>query len=446
MKLTALILIQVMVLLVGCGQAPPESAVPDPTFRDMNVILISLDTLRRDRTGMYGYPLPVSPYLDGFSRDATVFMDVMAQCPSTASSHRSLFTSRYLHAMGESAPVPENTMAGLLRQAGWRTAAFTDGGMMSRKFGHAAGFETYADKFIGTGANVDLAREWINDHSAEKFFLFLHTYEIHSPYFPPEPLPEYYARDHPSELDLKKTEHFDTTGFTDDDFGYISGMYDGDIRACESKLRQFFNDLKRRGIYDNTIIILMSDHGESLGERMYVGHNLPYSVQLEVPLVVRLPGRQIPLVEGPVENVDLLPTLLKLLNLEVPERLQGIDLVPAMFRRPGITLNRHRLSEARVKTIRSADGWHLILRETPETDELYYLPDDPEELRNVVQSCPEVAVHLRTTLSGRTGWSIDKMRAANEGLREHQAVMKVKSDPDEIALRKELSALGYIED
>ncbi|HEY5657551.1 MAG TPA: sulfatase-like hydrolase/transferase, partial [Myxococcota bacterium] len=162
-------------LALGCAPRPEEP---------LNVIIVSLDDLRADRLGAYGYARDTSPQIDAFAHEGVVFRDAITQFTSTWHSHRALFSGRYAFRPGD-----RTFLAEQLRAHGYRTAAFTGGGFLNRKFGLDAGFEVYFDELDHGRLDLILepALEWLERNRGEPFFLFFHTYEAHCPWAPPEP-------------------------------------------------------------------------------------------------------------------------------------------------------------------------------------------------------------------------------------------------------------------
>ena len=312
--------------------------------RPSNVILISIDTLRADHLGCYGYDRDTSPALDALSEEAVVFEETIAQAPSTLHSHASMFTSLLPHhhqaTWAGKTRIPEAavTLAEVFLQAGYRTAAFTGGGQMDRIFGLDQGFELFeqpsAERFEGT---VWKGVQWIGSDDSRPFFLFLHSYEVHHPY---TPRAEYlalfessYSGALPSDISLEVLGQINRGEIPfdeDQDLRHVIAAYDAEIRSADVGLANLIDYLWKEGLYDDTLIVFTSDHGEEFGEHGQVGvhsHTL-FDELLKVPLVIKLPGsthggRR---VGQQVRGIDVAPTIVSVVGLEVPQEFAGSDI------------------------------------------------------------------------------------------------------------------------
>jgi len=429
---------------------------------DCNLLLISIDTLRADRLGSAGYERATSPNLDRFAAQGFAFTDVLAQAPTTAPSHRSMFSGRYVFQHRNKlhdTPV----LASILKQRGYRTAGFVDGAQLSTGFGLNRGFELWhssggkhvAGAQLGGGLqalNPPLIL-WLEQHRDQQFFVFLHTYDVHCPYTPPEPFRSMFTGGMEAGLDVEgrcggvwfKRQQMSAAYY--DYIDYISALYDGGVRYVDHKLQEVFNALTRLELDRRTIVVVTSDHGESLGERGQIGHNNVYDKQLKVPLIIRLPatggtgdgsmaewgaGRA---VDTPAQLVDLLPTLLGLLGAgdSVPAGLPGRDLSRFLAAQEGdADAGRLRLAEngARTRaTIRLGPSHSLILR-AGVPQELYDLQRDPDEEANLLPGAAELVAPLLAAYQGLGGLS--------------KELPELPSGLDERTL-KQLKALGYLE-
>ena len=371
----------------AAGAGEPGTSVPaapevDPDLAHANLIIISLDTLRADCTSVGAGPEAISPALARFASEATVFTQARAQAPHTAPSHMSLFTSAVPSVHGvqnvanttaaDGSPsaviVPMRsdvpTLAQVLKAAGFRTIGLTDGGNLIPNHGFDRGFDTYTYRLEGAAKKVDeglLACKALTQPGAGRTFLFLHTYQIHAPYVPP---PEYIERWAPHDYDGPLRARIETlSGMTldqrwaamkslfwkdRDDFGqpeagYLRGLYQGGVRYTDDELGRLFEGLQRSGLLDKSVVVVLSDHGEEFHEHGRWQHEQLYEECLRVPLVVRLPhgyrgGRRI---DTPVGLVDVMPTMLDLLGIDVrklalpgPVRHDGRTLVGCLVGAP----------------------------------------------------------------------------------------------------------------
>lgn len=276
----------------------PRILADTPPDDRPNVILISLDTLRADHLGTYGYDRKTSPNLDAFADDAIVFEQAISTSSWTLPAHASLFTgtSPSEHgAISMGAPVFGGVaLAELGFEAGYRTGAVTDGGFVDAARGFGQGFETYLSDRKRVDRRVDEALEWIGSTSGRPYMLFVHTYQVHNPYRPPL---EYAERFLPEGADagavmdridaLEKgrelrAEHRDA----------VVALYDAEVAYLDDQMGRFFDGLRERGHWDNTLIVVFSDHGEQFWEHHQYGHGVSlHEEEIRIPLIVKLAGR-----------------------------------------------------------------------------------------------------------------------------------------------------------
>ncbi len=375
-----------LLLLSACGDegaAPAAGDAPEaqPTatgfdaFPRANLVIVSLDTLRADSTSVGGGPADISPGLAAFAREAVVFEHARAQAPHTAPSHMSLFTSTLpsVHGVqnvsfrqeatnGDSraiiVPAREDvpTLAEVLKAAGYRTAALTDGGNMNPPHGFARGFDTYTYDLEGADAKVQDGVARLGELAAQDagpFVLFWHTYQIHAPYCPPE---EYIARWAPGDytgllrerLDSLKGMSFkerfsamkhvfwkDRDTFGEPEAQFLQGLYEGGVRYTDDLLAGLFAALRSQGVYENGIVVVLADHGEEFHEHGRWQHEQVFEECLRVPLMIRLPGGKYggTRIRTPVALIDVMPTVLDLLGIQ-PDGLA----LPGRVRRGGRSL------------------------------------------------------------------------------------------------------------
>lgn len=336
--LSALLLLATSLILgfPGCGSEPDKLNQP-------NVLLISIDTLRADHLGCYGYHLPTTPEINAFAKDSVLFGAAMAQAPSTLPSHASILTSLipYHHSaflrLEAPLPAPAVTLTELLLADGYQTAAFTGGGQLDPVWGLNQGFETYRALQGATFREVtEAALGWIDHKYEGRFFLFLHTYEVHHPYTPEKsrleifehrysgPLPDAILIDH-----LRRINRGELM-LEEQDLDHIKHTYDAEIHSMDEGFGYLLDELRRRHLYDDTLIVFTSDHGEEFGEHGAVGwhsHTL-YQELLHVPLIIKFPGYKHSGTEVPsvVRSIDIAPTITTSLGISPPTTFDGINL------------------------------------------------------------------------------------------------------------------------
>jgi len=358
-----LVLGALLSLGVACGDAGSEAQAPPPSdgepafFAGANLVIISIDTLRADDTGFVGGAAGLTEALDALAARSVVFTQARASAPQTAPSHMSLFTGVAPSVHGvqnvqhgvdpetgkkrpliEAAPLEIPTLAEVLRAAGYATVGLTDGGNLNPPHGFGRGFDEYTSRLTGAAAQVADGLERLASLRAAEgpSFLFLHTYQVHSPYVAPREYLERWAPAGYEGLMRERVEHVAGMGFGQafgamrtvywqdkQSFGwneaaYLHGVYRAGIEQTDDALLPFLDALEQSGAMDDSIVVLLSDHGEEFFEHGQWQHDQLFEECLRVPLMVHLPGdlgagRRI---EVPVSLLDVMPTLLELLELE----------------------------------------------------------------------------------------------------------------------------------
>ncbi len=292
-----------------------------------NVLLVSLDTLRAHSVSVYGYERPTMPFLGELARDGVVFTQAVAQSTTTPQSHMTLFTSLYpsTHGITDLTRTSDlqayRTFAEILREHGYVTAAVTEDGLLQATLGFERGFDSYKENKTSelTAATGQIettfhdAADWLDAHSHDPFFLFVHTYQVHDPYSPPATYRAMFATGAEPESPREKLDR-----------------YEGEIRYADDQLAALWRTVERLGLADDTIVIVTSDHGEEFGEHGLLRHGTDlYDETLLVPLVMRAP-QLLPRglrVDSQVGLIDVLPTLLELLGIPIPSNVQGRSVV-----------------------------------------------------------------------------------------------------------------------
>jgi len=403
----------------------------------LNLVLITIDTLRADHVGCYGYKQIKTPNIDGLAADGVRFERAFTPVPVTLPSHSAMLTGTYpmlsgMHDFSGNKLSPQQpTLAAVLKQAGYTTGAVIGAAVLDSRFGLNQGFDFYYDHFdfsrleeanleeMERPGNIvaDVTLDWLGKNYQKKFFLWMHLYDPHYPYRPPEP----YSRE------------------------YAAQPYDGEIAFADEQVGRLLRFLKEKGLYQNTMIVLTGDHGESLGEHGEKTHGFfIYNATMRVPMIIRLPGKsavQIPAknkiqtVADPVSTVDLMPTMLSAAGIEVPAQVQGTSLLSVLEGKPsdhdrnlyGETfLPRLHFNWSELRGTENAK-YHFIAAPRPE---LYDLAKDPGEVHNLLPEKKAVAEEMRAKLT----------ELIREYSAEKELAQKTGLDP---ALMERLKSLGY---
>ncbi len=447
--------------------APTQHVVPGRP----NLVLISIDTLRADHLSTYGHDRPTSPNIDRLAAESVLFEHAFSHSPKTASSHMSLMTGLYPEShrvknrmtggqewLGSlSADIP--TLAEFLEAAGYSTHARTGGGNLHADIGFARGFETYSSPTSSYGSAIfksSIGRLESLARSNQPFFLFVHTYQTHSPYLPPKRYhdafvdPAYAGRittDH-NELSRGKGSDFSNVyeAFwsrvdpkSKSDQQHLLDLYDACIRFVDDQVGALLDRIDELGLRENTLVALVSDHGEEFGEHEGFEHNALWREILHVPLIIRVPDSVRPgwgskRIEATVGLVDVLPTLLELMKIPIPTHFQGSSLAPIV--ESGAAGRPWAFAQYRLWNQNSlqAGNWKL-LRRGP-IAQVFDLSEDPAEMNDVGPTRPEILADGaeqvdRILEASRAYWPL---------VREGEAA---ELDSEQ---RSRLEALGYADD
>jgi arylsulfatase A-like enzyme/cytochrome c-type biogenesis protein CcmH/NrfG len=394
-----------------------------------NVVVITIDTLRADHLGCYGYKQIRTPNIDALASEGVRFERAYTPVPVTLPAHTVIFTGTYptlsgMHDFsGNKLNPSQPTLASLLKQHGYSTGAVIGSAVLDSRFGLNQGFDFYYDHFDFNrlqesnleemerpgNAVADVALDWLAKNHSNKFFLWMHLYDPHYPYRPPAPFSEQY-KDRP---------------------------YDGEIAFADAQVGRLIDFLKANGLYRNTLIVLSGDHGESLGEHGEKTHGFfIYNATLHVPVIIRLPGNSAAsVVSEMVSLADLTPTVLQALKFEVPSQVQGQNLLPLMApKKPGESRNLYAETflprlHFNWSELRSVETEKYQFIDAPKP-ELYDLSTDPGETHNLYAEKKAVSEELRARLAAL----ISQYTAGQE------LAQKTGLDP---ALMERLKSLGY---
>jgi len=497
-----LVLVIIVLIIVGTlGYIIQHSPFTQPTIPPNspredtpNIILITLDTVRADHLSCYGYHKQTTPHLDAFAQESAVFKNAYAPSPWTLPSHASIFTGMYSAGHGadkdwdilhsnwpRKLETHHVTLAEILAEQGYQTAGIIASHVIHSSTGLAQGFARYDEelisvlyelehfslyKLIGRWVFLDEiagrwgicgyrrshqvnARvfSWLEQHNQSPFFLFIHYFDPHLPYIPPERYYRLFRED-------ETVRGIQSEGNKRE----LVAKYDGELAYLDHNLGKFFTRLKECNLYDNSMIIITSDHGEFFGEHdMWIHGYEIYEEVLRVPLIIKYPVSfpQHGAYEQRVSLVDIMPTLLHFLGLPLPHGCQGTDLfkersrVMAEVYRSKYTeiydlfIDRYVKDERFRKEGRLArqlkalylDNYKYIKEYPAELqgrDELYDIENDPQELYNVIETMPERAKEMEMLL---TEWlKVDE----HHGAQPQPAIL-------DKATEEGLRSLGYLQ-
>ncbi len=468
----ALLLVLVLGLEPTGGGEARQAATPA-----MNVVLITIDTLRANHLEHMGYSKPTSPLTRELAGRAVVFREAVAQYPLTTPSHASILTGRYVRshgATGNAVPIHDSAvlLSEVLKNHGYSTAAFVTSPIIGAKYGFSRGYDYFVEqstgdfskssfsdwmgqlrilrvwwRFRGLDRTTIAAERWLLGNPDAPFFLWLHYITPHTPYSPPfsyeRKWDTYRSRVVPSVRDLNQINTGEVE-LTNEDIDHIVALYDAEIEFTENLLTRLLNALDRTRVRDNTLIVFTADHGESLYDRsFYFGHGkMLYDEEILVPLFFYCPGHvpQGRTVDEQVETIHIAPTILDFLGLPPEQSFQGMSLMNLIEpgsrdpdgahvlhppeEKPAFSIN-HRSRMVRFH------GWKYIeVDDELGTEELYDLMNDAGETENLVLTETARAAELRALLRS---WN--------------SSVLVVRSESYELDAEslRALRALGYVD-
>jgi len=463
----SLALVLALTWTAGVGASPPARAgqsgrssradQPRP-----NLVLITVDSLRADHLGAYGYARPTSPEIDRFARSAVVVSDGIAQAPYTKASIASLLTGLFptahqtystgapfgvLRATGSAGDqdvgstdtlnpaVP--SLPQLLQAAGYHTIAISSNPYLIRDFGFANGFAEFryikggASLFVRADEMMAAAKEAIG-RAQEPYFVWIHLMDTHYPYEPPEAFRSMFRNDgSPHILAADQIpDGMSIDGSTD--LNLYRSRYDAAIRSADAAIGQFLRWLETGGQWSRTGVVLTADHGDGFMEHGLMGHNNSlYDELLHVPLIVKLPTLQAGRRTAQVQLADLFPTLCAAANVVAPTGLHGRNVLPVLAGREAGEPYAYSELVGRRYALRSQD-WKFIAS-FQGGRQLFNLADDPGETANLVNSAPATADKMERILAA----------ALSTAINDSKHITKCTA-PVSPAVLSRLQALGYV--
>ncbi len=374
-----------------------------------NLILIVVDALRADHLSYYGYERNTSPNIDKLANKSIVFLNAFAQSTFTLSSFMSFLTSLYPSRVYNFSLNPWNNsrelslsyttylnLPEILRKNGYYTLAFMNNPHSSSLYGFNKGFDYFDEKgvFDGKYAIIESVNERIVEKLKEvkgrKFFLFIHYMDVHCPYTPPKPYLSMYDSSN-SSLNLTGKcgwTYFNFVNLTQEDVKRIIAAYDGEIRYTDEHIGKLIKKMEELNLLNKTIIILTADHGEELKDHGFIGHGHSlYNELIHVPLIIYHPRMGNRIVDTQVQLIDIMPTVLDLLGIEVPNQIQGRSLLPLIY--SNTKVDSPAFSELYSLISVRYQNFHFIYNIRTGREELYDLKNDPFEQVNLAEELPE---------------------------------------------------------
>lgn len=432
-----------------------------------NLVVITIDTIRADHLGCYGYFRKTSPNIDAFARESIIFDYCLAPMAQTLPSHMSLFTGVYPREHGIFANISQipgggmyqpspvlQTLATILSKQGYMTAGFVSAEPVKRESGMAAGFQKWYepdDKLVPAEWTNRRVFEWLESDSAKQpFFLWVHYFDPHAPY---EPFPPY---DKMFQTDDQLAKYMQERQFGEEGRKESSGKsatfielkamksadsinnYNGEVAYTDEHIGHLFNKLKAKGMWDQTVIVLTGDHGEALGQHNLRGHGNIWLEQLHVPLIMRVPGQSPRRVPTPMVLHDTFPTLASLAPQmpldDLKKQATGVDVLAPNYDKQRALYAQ--LPGSRITMVHAIlkGEWRYIMH-PKDGDKLFNIKNDPYELKNVADEYKDVVAKLKAELK-------DIAQAQNATGKKNDAGKVVKMSTDRAT---GLKALGYTE-
>ena len=398
-----------------------------------NLLLLTLDTTRADHLRCYGYWNIETPALNRLAREGVMFLRAYAHLPMTLPAHTSILSGTYplyngvVDNGGYRVPDEIITLPEVLREHGYTTAGFISAAVLKKTFNLNQGFDYWNEEDIQpqkemtalvaerkADRTTDAVLKWLKKNYHKKFFLWVHYYDPHMEYAPPEP--------------YRRLYYFD--------------RYSGEIAFMDAQIKRLFEWMEEKELFQNTIIVAIGDHGESLGEHEEMTHSVfLYEATQHIPFLVYIPGLKNPgrVIKKVVSQVDLMPTILDLLGLPIPEQVQGRSLKDLILGKEPDAPEGEAFLESHFPFLHY--GWSELYSlvtfqykyiQAPKP-ELYDLSKDPRELKNIAQENPKLVKEL--------DYKLEQIKQSSRSEIAQLAKGRVKLDDE---TRRQLLALGYL--
>jgi arylsulfatase A-like enzyme len=416
-----------------------------------NFILISVDTLRADHLGCYGYFRNTSPNIDKFAKEGILFRNCVGISSWTLPSHLSMLTGLYPISHGANTRRDKLidkvlTLPEALKDKGYVTAGFVSGYFVSSEFGYKQQFDIYDERYLASFKDItsdkinEAAISWLKQNFSKKFFLFIHYYDVHFDYIPPPPYNVMFDANYQGDLTGKK--YYKKASITDKrDLEHMIALYDGEIRWTDSHIGKLLEEIERLGVDNRTVIILTSDHGDEFLEHGRKGHgNNLYETTIHTPFILKIPGGEKGVIrDDPISPVDIMPTLLALAGVHIKVELDGRDLTNLEDKKRAIfselNFKSHIYRDINIQKSIRLGRYKMIFDFLRGEQKFFDLKEDPQEKENLMNS--ESSSHIET-----------KKELAEKffkwlKVREEKQERAVKVELDDVT-KKQLKSLGYL--
>lgn len=452
-----------LILVIGIALSFPylRDKFAKPNY---NVIFIVIDALRAGHLSGNGYQPEyfetISPNIDRLAQEGIDFKKGFCHVSWTLPSHFTMFTSLYpsVHGMTEPGRLPDEftLLAEIFKKNEYKTGGFVSGGYVKSKFGFDRGFDIYVDKMDEAPSLTQQTLQWLDENQGENFFVFMHCHEPHVPYDPPD---EYRISDNYTWEQMwvgsvlfnqKYSQEERTEIYNQENYRKkVIELYDAEIHYVDEVLGQFFDKLKEANLYDDTLIVLTSDHGEEFMDHGGWSHGWLYDESINIPYILKLPGKYRKhngqAITTQVGQIDMMPTIIEIANLPFHDYpIQGKSLMPVIKGKSGeekyIFLEKHGLIG-----LRTADHKFIIDQRNDISYELYDLKKDPEERNNLLLNPTDEILKTKNKLEDvlaqftRTNHYFSmRFQVENRDVFDADELKKFKE------LEKDLRSLGYI--
>lgn len=423
-----------------------------------DILLITVDTLRADHLGAYGYFRETSPAIDALAAESLLFERCYTPLAYTLPAHMSLLTATFPYEHGVLANFRKEgvyfdraagaaSFAEFARRAGYTTAGFVSAAVLHRDTGIAAGFDVFYDvpDQVRAADTIERVLTFLDAEPSRPLFLWVHLYDPHRPYVAPPPFDRRFTTS--ARLEREAAKRKVSAGKVKAQNGELRrfeglpaiNAYDGEVAYADSQLGRLFEALRREGLWDDLVVVFTSDHGEALGEHGRDGHGHIYIEHLHVPLLVRVPGVAPRRVKTPVSLVDALPTALARIEgnpfARFLARVSGRDALGGKPRT--VVISQRAQSSGDVPRSLAATGrYWAYLKQRTGREELFRLLDDPFELHDLSRAAPAQLRRMRSYLEAEIAAQEERARALSKaGWRKGKRVLPGKLE--------RLHALGY---